>query len=48
ESLGESFPEEDILAALETKVKAQMRANILERGRRPRPVATGYAGNLLC
>ena len=34
ESLGESFPEEDIVAALETKVKAKMRANILEGGRR--------------
>ena len=34
ESLGESFPEEDIVAALETKVKAKVRANILEGGRR--------------
>jgi len=34
ESLGESFSEEDILAALETKVRAKMRANTLERGRR--------------
>jgi len=34
ESLGESFPEEDILAALETKVKAEVRASILERGER--------------
>jgi len=34
ESLGESFPEEDLLAALETKVKAQVRASILEKGRR--------------
>jgi len=34
ESLGASFPEEDILAALETKVKAEVRAGVLERGRR--------------
>ncbi len=34
ESLGESFSEEDIVAALETKVRAKMRANTLERGKR--------------
>jgi len=33
-SLGETFPEEDILSVFETKIKAQMRANILEKGQR--------------
>ncbi len=33
-SLEESFPAEDILAALEAKLKAEMRAGILERGKR--------------
>jgi len=34
ESLGESFSEEDILSAFETKVRAEIRASILEKGRR--------------
>ncbi|UCG09838.1 MAG: polyribonucleotide nucleotidyltransferase [Dehalococcoidia bacterium] len=34
ESLGESFPAEDILAALEAKLKAEVRAGILEKGKR--------------
>lgn len=34
ESLGESFSEGDILGALETMVKAEVRAGILEKGRR--------------
>ena len=34
ESLGESFPEEDILSAFETKVKAEIRSNILEKAQR--------------
>jgi len=34
ESLGESFSEEDIVAALETKIRAKVRAGILEEGRR--------------
>ncbi|MFH1652044.1 MAG: polyribonucleotide nucleotidyltransferase [Chloroflexota bacterium] len=33
-SLGESFPENDILAALEGSVKARLRQSILEKGRR--------------
>ena len=34
ESLGESFSEEDILSAFETKVRTEIRANVLEKGRR--------------
>jgi polyribonucleotide nucleotidyltransferase len=34
ESLGESFPQEDITAALETKVKAEVRGNLLEKAKR--------------
>lgn len=34
EALCESFPEEDINAALETKVKAEIRGNLLETGKR--------------
>ncbi len=34
ESLGESFSEEDILSAFETKVRAEIRTNILEKGQR--------------
>jgi polyribonucleotide nucleotidyltransferase len=34
ESLGESFPEEDILAAFETKLRAEIRTNILEKRQR--------------
>lgn len=34
ESLGESFSEEDILSAFETKVRAEIRTNILEKGLR--------------
>jgi len=34
ESLGESFSEEDILSAFETKVRAEIRTNVLEKGRR--------------
>ncbi len=33
-SLGESFPEVDILAALEARVKSEVRASILEKGKR--------------
>ncbi len=34
ESLGESFPEEDILSAFETKLRAEIRTNILEKRQR--------------
>jgi polyribonucleotide nucleotidyltransferase len=34
ESLGETFPEKDITAALETKVKAEIRGNLLNEGKR--------------
>ncbi len=34
DSLGESFPEEEILSAFDTKVRAELRTNILEKGRR--------------
>jgi polyribonucleotide nucleotidyltransferase len=34
ESLGESFPAEDVLVALEAKLKAEVRAGILEKGKR--------------
>ncbi|GAI78960.1 unnamed protein product, partial [marine sediment metagenome] len=34
ESLGESFTEEDILSAFETKVRAEIRSSILEKGQR--------------
>jgi len=34
ERLGESFPEKDVLSVFEAKMKAEVRANILERGRR--------------
>ncbi len=34
ESLGESFSEEDILSAFETKVRTEIRTNILEKGLR--------------
>jgi len=34
ESLGESFSEEDILSAFETKIRAEIRANVLEKGQR--------------
>ncbi|GAI88276.1 unnamed protein product, partial [marine sediment metagenome] len=34
ESLGESFTEEDILSAFETKVRAEIRISILEKGQR--------------
>jgi len=34
ESLGETFPEEDISSAFEAKVKAEIRTNILEKGQR--------------
>ena len=34
ETLGDSFPEKDILSILEVKVRAQLRANILERAQR--------------
>ncbi len=34
ESLGESFSKEDILSAFETKVRAEIRTNILEKGQR--------------
>jgi len=34
DSLGESFPEEDILAAFEAEVRAEVRTGILEQGRR--------------
>jgi len=34
DSLGESFPEEDILSAFEAQVRAEVRTNILDKGRR--------------
>ena len=34
ERLGESFPEEDILSAFESKVKAEVRTNILDKAQR--------------
>lgn len=34
ENLGESFSEEDILSAFETRVRAEIRTNILEKGQR--------------
>jgi len=34
ESLGESFPEEEILSAFEASIKAEIRSNILEKGQR--------------
>ncbi len=34
ESLGESFPEEDILSAFEARVRAEIRTNILDKGQR--------------
>jgi len=34
ESLGETFAEEEILSALETRIKAEIRSNILGKGRR--------------
>jgi polyribonucleotide nucleotidyltransferase len=34
ESLGESFPEEEIIAAFETKLRAELRGNLLEKGKR--------------
>ena len=34
ESLGESFPEEDIIAALETRLRAEVRSNLLEKRKR--------------
>jgi polyribonucleotide nucleotidyltransferase len=34
ETLGESFPEEALIAALETKVRAEIRGNLLETGKR--------------
>ncbi|MEE8597987.1 MAG: polyribonucleotide nucleotidyltransferase [Dehalococcoidales bacterium] len=34
DSLRESFPEEEILSAFDTKVRAELRTNILEKGRR--------------
>ncbi len=34
ERLGESFPEEDILSAFETKVRAEIRTNILDKAQR--------------
>ncbi|MCK4368435.1 MAG: polyribonucleotide nucleotidyltransferase [Dehalococcoidales bacterium] len=34
ESLGESFPEEDIIAAFETKVRAEIRGNLLDKKKR--------------
>jgi len=34
ESLGESFSEEDILSAFETKVRSEIRTNVLEKGLR--------------
>ncbi|MBC8429375.1 MAG: polyribonucleotide nucleotidyltransferase [Dehalococcoidia bacterium] len=34
ESLGESFPEEDIIAAFETKVRAEIRGNLLDKAKR--------------
>jgi len=34
ESLGESFPEEDIIAALETRLRAEVRSKLLEKRKR--------------
>jgi len=34
QSLGETFPEEDVISAFETKVKAEIRTNVLEKGQR--------------
>jgi len=34
ESLGESFPEEDIIAAFETKVRGEIRGNLLDKKKR--------------
>ena len=34
ESLGESFPEEDIIASLESKVRAEIRGNLLDKKKR--------------
>ena len=34
ESLGESFPEEDIIASLESKVRAEIRGNLLDKKQR--------------
>ncbi|MDH5695636.1 MAG: polyribonucleotide nucleotidyltransferase, partial [Dehalococcoidia bacterium] len=34
ESLAESFPEEDIIAAFETKVRAEIRSNLLDKAQR--------------
>ncbi len=34
DSLGESFPEEEILSAFDTEVRTELRTNILEQGRR--------------
>jgi len=34
DSLGEKFPEKDIISAFETKVKAEVRSNILDRAQR--------------
>ncbi len=34
EKLGESFPEEEILSAFDTRIKAEIRTNILDKGRR--------------
>ena len=34
ESFGETFPEKDIIAALETKVRAEIRGNLLNEGKR--------------
>ncbi len=34
EQLGESFPKEDVIAAFETKVKTEIRTNILEKAQR--------------
>ena len=34
EKLGESFPEEEMLAAFDTKVRTEIRTNILDKGRR--------------
>jgi len=34
DSLGESFPEEEIFSAFDTEVKAELRTSILEKGRR--------------
>ena len=34
DSLGESFPEEDIISAFETKIKTEIRSNILDKAQR--------------